>query len=93
MIDRFKRPGYKLTQEDRAVFYANKLQEDLHQAAGVLVFAVTPALEGGARTISYKALQFTKGGVQTRLSIELFESSKYLQNLQCIYCKHVFGHV
>lgn len=48
MIDRFKRPGYKLTQEDRAVFYANKLQEDLHQAAGVLVFAVTPALEGYA---------------------------------------------
>lgn len=46
MIDRFKRPGYQLTQEDRAVFYANKLQEDMHQAAGMLVFAATPALEG-----------------------------------------------
>ena len=46
MIDRFKRPGYQLTQEDRAVFYANKLQEDMHQFAGMLVFAATPALEG-----------------------------------------------
>lgn len=46
MIDRFKKPGYQLTQEDKAVFYANKLQEDMHQFAGMLVFAATPALEG-----------------------------------------------
>lgn len=46
MIDRFKKPGYQLTQEDRAVFYANKLQEDMHQFAGMLVFAATPGLEG-----------------------------------------------
>lgn len=46
MIDRFKRPGYQLTLEDRAVFYANKIQEDMHQFAGGLVFAATPALEG-----------------------------------------------
>ncbi|CAJ1365268.1 unnamed protein product [Effrenium voratum] len=48
MIERFKQPGYQLTLEDKAVFFANKLQEDMHQAAGTLVFAATPGLEGYA---------------------------------------------
>ena len=50
MIERFKQPGYQLTLEDKAVFFANKLQEDMHQAAGTLVFAATPGLEGLAES-------------------------------------------
>ena len=46
MTDRFKQPGYKVTREDKVIFYANKMQEDMHTAAGALAFAVTPALEG-----------------------------------------------
>ncbi|CAK9050843.1 unnamed protein product [Durusdinium trenchii] len=65
MIDRFKRPGYQLTQEDRAVFYANKLQEDMHQFAGMLVFAATPALEGYA--VGRAFVQFFGNGMGDEL--------------------------
>mmetsp|Transcript_12046 Transcript_12046/g.22697 ORF Transcript_12046/g.22697 Transcript_12046/m.22697 type:complete len:391 (+) Transcript_12046:67-1239(+) len=48
MTERFKKPGYQITREDKAAFYANKLQEDMHTAAGALSFVMTPVLEGYA---------------------------------------------
>ena len=56
MTERFKRPGYQITREDKAVFYANKLQEDMHTFAGALSFAITPALEGPIGIVLRKVL-------------------------------------
>ncbi|CAE6970600.1 inlA [Symbiodinium sp. CCMP2592] len=61
MTDRFKQPGYKVTREDKVIFYANKMQEDMHTAAGALAFAVTPALEGYAIGRAY--VQFFGTGI------------------------------
>ncbi|CAE7751512.1 inlA, partial [Symbiodinium necroappetens] len=61
MTERFKQPGYKVTREDKVIFYANKMQEDMHTAAGALAFAVTPALEGYAIGRAY--VQFFGTGI------------------------------
>ncbi|CAE7226574.1 inlA, partial [Symbiodinium pilosum] len=61
MTERFKEKGYQITPRDKAIFYANKLQEDMHTGAGALSFAVTPALEGYAVGRAY--VQFFGSGI------------------------------
>jgi len=45
MLERFKQPGYAITDVDKAVYLASKVQEDLHSAAGFIAFGLTPIME------------------------------------------------
>lgn len=59
MIEHFKRPGYDISPDDIATALVSNFQENMHNAAGTLAFAVTVALEGFF--VGREFVQFFKG--------------------------------
>jgi len=62
MLERFKQKGYVLSEDDRRVFLASRLQQRLHIVAGVLTFMMVPALEGVALGYSLNCFFRLPGG-------------------------------
>lgn len=62
MLERFKQKGYAITEKDRHVFVASRLQQRLHVVAGLLTFMTVPALEGVALAYSLNCFFRLPGG-------------------------------
>merc|ERR1712113_1048818 len=52
MTERFRREGYHVTVDDKALYLKSKIQEDMHRVATIFLFAGTVGIEIFALTVS-----------------------------------------